>query len=281
MHAAKSLQSCPTLCDPIDGSPSGSPVPGILQARTLEWVAISFSSAGSEKWKWSRSVVSDPQRPHGLQPSRLLHPWDFPGKSTGVGCHCLLCKWCYKIIKHVSSLTIFITMVSSGFEPRNLIAFPELENLCLENLIFDRISQALWNKRIREPIYLERFWICRKSIFQRLNVGHHGEEFKLKMIYVFDGVHSCLCDFLTVGSVSLQPVTAPASFLRNWRPPTRPPPARYVWLSGHHECVGLHVVRWEERNLIFKTSIVDVKWLQGQRHLDATYAAYCGWHSMC
>ena len=43
--AAKSLQSCPTVCDPIDGSPPGSPVPGILQARTLEWVAISFSNA--------------------------------------------------------------------------------------------------------------------------------------------------------------------------------------------------------------------------------------------
>jgi len=43
--AAKSLQSCPTLCDPIDGSPPGSPVPGILQARTLQWVAISFSNA--------------------------------------------------------------------------------------------------------------------------------------------------------------------------------------------------------------------------------------------
>ena len=43
--AAKSLQSCPTLCDPTDGSPSGSPVPGILQARTLEWVAISFFNA--------------------------------------------------------------------------------------------------------------------------------------------------------------------------------------------------------------------------------------------
>ena len=43
--AAKSLQSCPTLCDPIDGSPPGSPVPGILQARTLEWVAISFSNS--------------------------------------------------------------------------------------------------------------------------------------------------------------------------------------------------------------------------------------------
>ena len=46
--AAKSLQSCPTLCDPRDGSPPGSAVPGILQARTLEWVAISFSNA----WKW-------------------------------------------------------------------------------------------------------------------------------------------------------------------------------------------------------------------------------------
>ena len=43
--AAKSLQSCQTLCDPIDGSPPGSPIPGILQARTLEWVAISFSNA--------------------------------------------------------------------------------------------------------------------------------------------------------------------------------------------------------------------------------------------
>ena len=45
--AAKSFQLCPTLCDPIDGSPPGSPIPGILQARTLEWVAISFSNA----WK--------------------------------------------------------------------------------------------------------------------------------------------------------------------------------------------------------------------------------------
>ena len=53
--AAKSLQSCPALCDPTDGSPPGSLVPGILQARTLEWVTISFSNAW--KWKWSRSVV--------------------------------------------------------------------------------------------------------------------------------------------------------------------------------------------------------------------------------
>ena len=62
---AKSLQSCPTLCDPIDGSPPGSPVPGILQARTLEGVAISFSNA----WKWKVKVKS-------LSRIRLLAtPW--------------------------------------------------------------------------------------------------------------------------------------------------------------------------------------------------------------
>ena len=52
--AAKSLQSCPTLCDPVDGCPPGSPIPGILQGRTLEWVAISFSNA----WKWEVKVKS-------------------------------------------------------------------------------------------------------------------------------------------------------------------------------------------------------------------------------
>ena len=119
--AAKSLQSSLTLCDPIDGRPPGSPVPDILQARTLEWVAISFANAWkwkvkvkllshvrpsatpwttahqappsmgfsrqeywsgvpfpspmheSENWKWNCSVMSDPQRPHGLQPTSLFY----------------------------------------------------------------------------------------------------------------------------------------------------------------------------------------------------------------
>ena len=75
--AAKSLQSCPTLCDPIDGSPPGSPVPGILQARTLEWVAISFSNA----WTWKVKVKSLSRvRLHGLQPTRLLRPWIFQAR---------------------------------------------------------------------------------------------------------------------------------------------------------------------------------------------------------
>ena len=88
--AANSPQSRPTLCDPIDGSPPGSPVPGILQARTLKWVVFPFPMHESEKWKWSCSIVSSSLRHHGLQPTRLLRPWDFPGKSTGVGCHCFL-----------------------------------------------------------------------------------------------------------------------------------------------------------------------------------------------
>ena len=105
--AAKSLQSCSTLCDPIDGSPPGSAFPGILQASTLEWVAISFSNA----WKWKGKVKS-------LSHVQLLAtPWTaahqaplsmgFLGKSTGVGCHCLL-HWLknnnYKISGHLFSM---------------------------------------------------------------------------------------------------------------------------------------------------------------------------------
>ena len=71
--AAKSLQSCLTLCDPRDGSPPGSPVPGILQARTVEWVAISFSNA----WKWKVKVKALSRVP------TLCDPMDYslPGSS--------------------------------------------------------------------------------------------------------------------------------------------------------------------------------------------------------
>ena len=104
--AAKSLQLCPTPCDPIDGSPPGSAVPGILQTRTLEWVAISFSNA----WKWKVKVKS-------LSRVRLLGiPWTaayqappsmgFSGKSTGVGCpyllHCFLETTPYKPVTWLS-----------------------------------------------------------------------------------------------------------------------------------------------------------------------------------
>ena len=66
--------------------------PSLGFSRQEHWSGMPFPSPTheSEKWKWSLSVVSDSQRPHGLQSTRLLHPWDFPGKSTRVGCHCLL-----------------------------------------------------------------------------------------------------------------------------------------------------------------------------------------------
>ena len=96
LAAAKSLQSCPTLCDPIDGRPPGSPIPGILQARTLEWVAISFSNA----WKWKvkgkwLSCVWLPATPwtaaYQAPPSTGLSRQEY---WSGV-CHCLLHSGCY------------------------------------------------------------------------------------------------------------------------------------------------------------------------------------------
>ena len=83
--AAKSLQSCPTLCDPIDGSPPGSPSLGF--SRQEHWSGLPFPSPvhEREKRRGSRSIMSDSSQPHGLQPTRLLRPWDFPGKSTGGG----------------------------------------------------------------------------------------------------------------------------------------------------------------------------------------------------
>ena len=88
--AAKSIQSCPTLYDPIDDSPLGSPILGILQATTLEWVAISFSNA----WKWKVKLKSLSHVWLCATPEtaayQALRPWDSPGKNTGVGCHFLL-----------------------------------------------------------------------------------------------------------------------------------------------------------------------------------------------
>ena len=82
--AAKSRQSCPTLCDPTDGSLPGSAVPGILQARTLKWVAISFSSA----WKWKVKVKS-------LRRVRLSDPmdWSLPGSSVHGIFQARVLKW--------------------------------------------------------------------------------------------------------------------------------------------------------------------------------------------
>ena len=110
-------QSCLTLCDPMDCSSPGSSVCEILQARMQTWVAILFSRRSSRCTDWTgvsciagrfftiwaarevpfntcycqvTSVMSDSVQPHKRQPTRLPHPWDSPGKNTGVGCHFLL-----------------------------------------------------------------------------------------------------------------------------------------------------------------------------------------------
>ena len=98
-------------------------------SRQEHWSGLPFPSPmhESEKSKWNHSVVSDSSRPHGLQPTRLLRPWDFPGKSTGVGCHCLL---------HIRGLVL-----NNGWDLKNIIcnAFSPYMGT-----IFS-FSKALWN----------------------------------------------------------------------------------------------------------------------------------------
>ena len=77
--------------------------PTLRFSRQEHWSGLPFPSPTheSEEWKWSHSVVSNSLRPHGLQPTRLLRPWDFPDKSTGVGCHCLLQNGTKLNLKHL------------------------------------------------------------------------------------------------------------------------------------------------------------------------------------
>ena len=94
--------------------------PSLGFSRQEHWSGLPFSSPmhASEKSKWSRSVVSDSSWPHGLQPTRLLCPWDFPGKSTGVGCHCLLQETVeFYITVRVSAYTktLFTYLIESSF----------------------------------------------------------------------------------------------------------------------------------------------------------------------
>ena len=138
----------------------------------------------SEKCKWIRSVVSDSLRPHRLQPTRLLRPWDFPGKSTGVGCHCLLRFWSWLVLKHSGtflegadqnlpitehfpdpcqppislSLSFFTTLKSLDF-PQLCCVFPSFPVCILFYYILFRAVSLLKKKyafRIRK-IYLNKY----------------------------------------------------------------------------------------------------------------------------
>ena len=128
----------------------------------------------SEKWKWSRSVVSDSSQPHGLQSTRLLHPWDFPGKSTGVGCHCLLRR-----------MGTFYTKTSVNlrlrFSSTILVVW-----ICGENLYKD--LTCLWLQTLRKDCFPCDFIITRSVIFFEIPWGRRVSLF-LVCPY-FKGVNS-------------------------------------------------------------------------------------------
>ena len=138
-------------------------------SRQQHWSGLPFPSPmhESEKWKGSRSVVSDTYRPHGLQPTRLLHPWDFPGKSTGLGCHC--CSPSLSLCQdHTISITVALVYIlkSGTGRPPTLFfslevvlaihslsifhtSFRILKNLVLQKDaidLIDRVPDELWNE---------------------------------------------------------------------------------------------------------------------------------------
>ena len=121
--------------------------PSLGFSRQEHWSGLPFPSPmhESEQWKWSHSVVSDSSWPHGLQPTRLLRPWDFPGKSPGVGCHCLLREaqqqssnsWLRGSDKspswagHAPGRDVNITVGVEEKEPSHILAMPGHAHLCL------------------------------------------------------------------------------------------------------------------------------------------------------
>ena len=147
--AAKSLQSCPTLCGPIDGSPPGSPVPGILKARTLEWVAICFSKA----WKWKVKVKS-------LSNVRLLvTPWTaayqappslgFSRQEYWSGVPWPSLNICLSIPYLVFSFSFFSLYIGSSFitsleltQMHSLFGWVKFHSACVPQLLYQFI--CLW-----------------------------------------------------------------------------------------------------------------------------------------
>ena len=154
--AAKSLQSCPTLCDPIDGSPPGSPVSGILQARTLEWVAISFSSA----WKWKvkgkslsrvRLFTIEWTAAYQAPPSMGFSRQEYgsrgrsqDGGGIGWGDHFLSYKFIKRMIERWTNFTKHLLIASRGHQT------PRQATHCLWREVGQNIKDKKGDKRARD-----------------------------------------------------------------------------------------------------------------------------------
>ena len=143
--AAKSLQSCPTLWDPIDGSPPGSPIPGIFQARTLEWTAISFSNA----WKWK--VKSEIEVVQSCP--TLSNPMDFslPGSSASGIFQAKVLEWGTIAFSKDHWAYINIKLLKYHLK----MIFPLLNCLCQKSFdsVYDSVSRFYFFPSICSSIY--------------------------------------------------------------------------------------------------------------------------------
>ena len=134
---------------------------------------------GSEKWKWRHSVVSNSSPPHGLQPTRLLRPWDFPGKSTGVGCHCLLQHTPYISIY---GLFEYLPKIWSGTIFYMLFFHESWTTKKAEHQRIDAFELWCWRRLLRVP------WTARRSNLSilkeiRPECSLEGLMLKLKLQY--------------------------------------------------------------------------------------------------
>ena len=148
-------------------------------SRQEHWSGLPFPSLmhENERWKWSRSVMSDYLQPRGLQPTRLLHPWDFPGKRTGVGCHCLLrnkkSRTRQRILRLNNKSTI--NKKENFYFVKVLIKWIKIQIADLEKIFANHISDKELGPRIKnsqnstavkQAIQLENIQICEKTFQQ-------------------------------------------------------------------------------------------------------------------
>ena len=151
-------------------------------SRQEHWSGLPFPSSmhESEKWKWSRSVVSDSLRPHGLQPTRLISPWDFPGKSAGVGCHRLLpcCVYNSILCVHLCAFPVYVHQYHfSRFHTYALIHDTCFSEFTLWGLYFKfskEDSRSLWYYYHSYIRYLKSIsdFSCLKWNMQ-ISISHH------------------------------------------------------------------------------------------------------------
>ena len=166
--------------------------PSLGFSRQEHWSGLPFPSPmhESEKWKGSHSVMSDPQRPHGLQPSRLLHPWEFPGKSTGVGCHCLLHSNVLPAINFLSSM-----FCCHGISLRNCMC-----TTCNRQEPFLKSALVYGTKQLRmHAAYSVKLWVSLRNLGNHMSPVTWGWAFHIVWLqYTLDvQVNLCLVNFFS------------------------------------------------------------------------------------